>query len=279
MKLTKPLIVTGMHRSGTTLLVQLLEKNGIFFGAHQDENKESIFFQRINRWLVSINNSYWDNPKSFDNLKDDDNNLLILKLKQVLNRRISSSLFFGCKNFFLNRRFDNFPIQWGWKDPLNTFTLDIWRKIFPDLCIINIVRNPLDVSCSLINRQKKLKIKDSDRINNYFNSFIPLLAINKGTIYRSFNINSIDDCLNLYKKYYNQININSRNNIKQLNIKFEKLVNNPEQEMLKIYNFCEIDDYNLNEDSKLINQNVLNKYKDSNLIYDDKLLKSISYEF
>ena len=279
MKLTKPLIVTGMHRSGTTLLVQLLEKNGIFFGAHQDENKESIFFQRINRWLVSINNSYWDYPKSFDNLKDDDNNLLILKLKQVLNSRISSSLFFGCKNFFLNRRFDNFPIQWGWKDPLNTFTLDIWRKIFPDLCIINIVRNPLDVSCSLINRQKKLKIKDSDRINIFFNCFIPLLAINKGTIYRSFNINSIDDCLNLYKKYYNQININSRNNIKQLNIKFEKLVNNPEQEILKIYNFCEIDDYNLNEDSKLINQNVLNKYKDSNLIYDDKLLKSISYEF
>ena len=279
MKLTKPLIVTGMHRSGTTLLVQLLEKNGIFFGAHQDENKESIFFQRINRWLVSINNSYWDNPKSFDNLNNDDNNLLILKLKQVLNSRISSSLFFGCKNFFLNRRFDNFPIQWGWKDPLNTFTLDIWRKIFPDLCIINIVRNPLDVSCSLINRQKKLKIKDSDRINNYFNSFIPLLAINKGTIYRSFNINSIDDCLNLYKKYYNQININSRNNIKQLNIKFEKLVNNPEQEILKIYNFCEIDDYNLNEDSKLINQNVLNKYKDSNLVYDNKLLKSISYEF
>ena len=166
----------------------------------------------------------------------------------------------------------------GWKDPLNTFTLDIWRKIFPDLCIINIVRNPLDVSCSLINRQKKLKIKDNDRINNYFNSFIPLLAINKGTIYRSFNINSIDDCLNLYKKYYNQININSRNNIKQLNIKFEKLVNNPEKEILKIYNFCEIDDYNLNEDSKLINQNVLNKYKDSNLIYDDKLLKSISYD-
>ena len=38
MKLTKPLIVTGMHRSGTTLLVQLLEKNGIFFGTHQDEN-------------------------------------------------------------------------------------------------------------------------------------------------------------------------------------------------------------------------------------------------
>ena len=279
MKLTKPLIVTGMHRSGTTLLVQLLEKNGIFFGAHQDENKESIFFQRINRWLVSINNSYWDNPKSFDNLNNDDNNLLILKLKQVLNSRISSSLFFGCKKFFLNRRFDNFPIQWGWKDPLNTFTLDIWRKIFPDLCIINIVRNPLDVSCSLINRQKKLKIKDSDRINSFFNSFIPLLAINKGTIYRSFNINSIDDCLNLYKKYYNQININSRNNIKQLNIKFEKLVNNPEQEILKIYNFCEIDDYNLNEDSKLINQNVLNKYKDSNLIYDDKLLKSIFYEF
>ena len=44
MKLISPLLITGMHRSGTSLLVEILEKNGIFFGAYQDHNRESIFF-------------------------------------------------------------------------------------------------------------------------------------------------------------------------------------------------------------------------------------------
>ena len=279
MKLTKPIIITGMHRSGTTLLVKLLEKNGVFLGSIQDINKESIFFQRINRWLVSFNDSYWDNPMTFKDLNNDDSDLLVLKLRKTLNNRFSNSMFFGYKNILSNKNFNNYPNLWGWKDPINTFTIDIWKKIFPDLSIININRNPLDVSCSLINRQKKLRIKDNSKINNFINSFIPLLSVNKGSIYSSFNLNTIDDCLILYKKYYEQISMNNKSNIKQLNINFENLVNNPEHEILKIYNFCEISNYNLDEDSRLINRNILNKYKDCDLIYNEELLKSISYEY
>ena len=47
MKLTKPIIITGMHRSGTTLIVKLLENNGVYFGSYKDSNKESIFFQLL----------------------------------------------------------------------------------------------------------------------------------------------------------------------------------------------------------------------------------------
>ena len=161
MKLTKPIIITGMHRSGTTLLVKLLEKNGVFLGSIQDINKESIFFQRINRWLVSFNDSYWDNPMTFKDLNNDDTDLLVLKLRKTLNNRFSNSMFFGYKNILSNKNFNNYPNLWGWKDPINTFTIDIWKKIFPDLSIININRAPLDVSCSLLNRQKKLRIKIS----------------------------------------------------------------------------------------------------------------------
>jgi len=278
MKSMRPLFITGMHRSGTTLLVKLLEKNGIFLGSKQDVNKESIFFQRINRWLVSFNDSYWDNPMSFSDLNDNDSDLLVSKLKKILDNRVSNSLYFGYKNIFLNENFKSFPYLWGWKDPLNTFTVDIWRKIFPDLCIINITRNPLDVSCSLLNRQKKLRLKDNSNINSFYNSFIPLLAVSKGSVYSSFNINTIDDCLSIYKKYYNQIKLNNKTNIKQLNIKFENLVHNPKDEIFKIYNFCGIDNYDLNQDCKLIDRNILNKYKDYNLIYNKDLLRSISYE-
>ena len=278
MRLRKPIIITGMHRSGTTLIVKLLEKNGVFLGSIKDENKESIFFQRINRWLVSFNDSYWDNPKTFKCLNNEDNDLLVLKLKKTLSNRFLNSMFFGYKNIFSNKNFKNYPSLWGWKDPVNTFTIDIWKKIFPDLSIININRAPLDVSCSLLNRQKKLRIKDNKNNNSFINSFVPLLSVNKGSIYRSFNLNNIDDCLILCKKYYEQIKINNKSNVKSLNIDFESLINNPEQEILKIYNFCGIIDYNLNDDCRLVNQNILDKYKDYDLIYDKELLESINYE-
>ena len=278
MRLTKPIVITGMHRSGTTLIVKLLEKNGVFLGSIKDENKESIFFQRINRWLVSFNDSYWDNPKTFKCLNNDDNDLLVLKLKKALSNRFLNSIYFGYKNIFSNKDFKSYPLLWGWKDPVNTFTIDIWKKIFPDLSIININRAPLDVSCSLLNRQKKLRIKDNKNNNSFINSFVPLLSVNKGSIYRSFNLNNIDDCLILCKKYYEQIKIDNKSNVKSLNIDFESLINNPEQEILKIYNFCGIIDYNLNDDCRLINQNILDKYKDYDLIYDKELLESINYE-
>ena len=43
-KIVDPIIIIGMHRSGTTLLSKLLEKCGVFMGTKKEENNESIFF-------------------------------------------------------------------------------------------------------------------------------------------------------------------------------------------------------------------------------------------
>ena len=278
MKLISPLLITGMHRSGTTLLVKILEKNGIFFGAYQDHNQESIFFQRLNRWLVSFNNSYWDNPKSFDTLDNKNLDFLISKCNKSIQNKILILYYFGFKNIFLNNSFSSYDLPWGWKDPLNTFTLDIWSKIFPCISVINIVRNPIDVSCSLINRQSKMKSHDLKNLKKYFNSLIPILSINKGAVFRSFEINTIDDCLILYKKYQDKIKLNNLKNIKQINIKYEDLVNNTEDELIKIYSFCGIDNFNLKQDSKLIDKNIVNKYNNLDISFDSKLLDLISYD-
>ncbi|MAZ61358.1 MAG: hypothetical protein CMG50_04185 [Candidatus Marinimicrobia bacterium] len=278
MNLARPIIITGMHRSGTTLIVKLLENNGVYFGSYQDSNKESIFFQRLNRWLVSFNNSYWDNPKAFNLLIENDTDLLVSKLKKTINNKFLYLFYFGIINTFKNNNFENFSKPWGFKDPLNTFTLDLWKKIFPDLCVVNIVRNPLDVSCSLINRQNKLKKKDIANINSFFDSFIQFLSIYRGGIYRSLKINTINDSLELYKKYYDQTKINNSKGIKQLNMKFEDLINNTDDEILKLYNFCGVRNFDLNNDCKMVDKNIINKYKDSDIEYNKKLLESISYD-
>ena len=77
---SKPIIITGMHRSGTSLLTKILSKY-IYFGNMLDDNNESIYFQRINRWLLSCNSCSWDNPSSFNSINQDELNILINQLK------------------------------------------------------------------------------------------------------------------------------------------------------------------------------------------------------
>ena len=57
-----PLIVIGMHRSGTTMMVGVLEKFGWFMGSDQEANKESKLFIRLNTWLMMQSGCRWDSP-------------------------------------------------------------------------------------------------------------------------------------------------------------------------------------------------------------------------
>ncbi len=59
-----PIIVVGMHRSGTTMLVRQLEALGLFMGSKKESNYESTFFLNINRWLMTQTGGAWDNPQS-----------------------------------------------------------------------------------------------------------------------------------------------------------------------------------------------------------------------
>ncbi len=54
-----PLIVVGMHRSGTTLLVRLLEHCGVFMGINQSGNGEARFFQNLNREALDVLGCNW----------------------------------------------------------------------------------------------------------------------------------------------------------------------------------------------------------------------------
>jgi hypothetical protein len=38
---------------------------------------------------------------------------------------------------------------WGWKDPVNSLTLPLWRQAIPDLAVVVCVRHPRDVAASL----------------------------------------------------------------------------------------------------------------------------------
>ena len=273
----KPIIITGMHRSGTSLITKILSKY-IFIGNKVDFNNESLYFQRINRWLLSCNSCSWDNPLTFNELNENESNILISKLNENINKKLPSLIYFGFKNIFYNNNFFNLKTMWGWKDPVNVFTIYLWSKVFDEFKIININRNPLDVSYSLLNRQEKLNSIDSSMSNNnLLSSFIPLLSINKGNIYSSFKINNINDCLKLYKKYYDQMIVNDSMFKQILNIRYERLIADSHNELRKVYEFCNIDTSSIDSDIKIINnRKIYNKNKENE--YDISLLNGLPEE-
>ena len=54
-----PLIITGMHRSGTSLLTRLLQNFGIDFGLCKDRNNEATFFLRRNEAILKLLGFNW----------------------------------------------------------------------------------------------------------------------------------------------------------------------------------------------------------------------------
>jgi hypothetical protein len=136
-----------MHRSGTTLLVNILEQLGLFVGEDLEKNKESKRFRKLNSWLMDLGNAHWDYPRPF--LKLDQHETISRELQRRFHKKIGNYL--GWQRQCLGLR--GIPFRWGWKDPRNTITLPIWLRLYPEAKVIFLVRNGVDVARSLVERE------------------------------------------------------------------------------------------------------------------------------
>jgi len=143
-----PIIIMGMHRSGTSLLSRMLESLGLFLGKSKDENNEAVFFQSINDWLLRQTGGAWDNPAPFRYLLDspDISQRTTDYIRRYLLTSPRAASYVGWFDYLRHRRLAPLARAWGWKDPRNTFTLPIWLDIFPEAKIIHLHRAGMDVS-------------------------------------------------------------------------------------------------------------------------------------
>ena len=157
MNSSSPFILIGMHRSGTSLIAEILQEACIFMGADCGKtHTKSRLFMRANRLVYTRAHAEWDNPLPVNYLLSEEQVLddMTEKLRHLVNSP-QISTYIGFSRYRKLRSLANLDCAWGWKDPRSTFTLPIWLRIFPQARVLNIYRNGIDVASSLWSREKE----------------------------------------------------------------------------------------------------------------------------
>lgn len=165
--ISPPLIVIGMHRSGTSMLSRVLRMFGVHMGANLSENAECLLFQAVNRAILSRHGGRWDLVRPV---------LDAFRSREVVDReavRLERELIAGgrlAETFTRRQRLlwslGGRPERWGWKDPRNSITLPAWLRVFPGARVVHVVRNGIDVAISLHRRELKAGSANPDAARN-----------------------------------------------------------------------------------------------------------------
>lgn len=238
-----PVIIMGMHRSGTSMVCRMLEELGLFVGVKKDPNNEALFFLKLNDWLLQSVGGRWDYPQLFraalDQLPVREFFVEYLRLTVSSPRIIP---YLGWKDYLRYRSLYNVDIPWGWKDPRNTFTLPLWLTVFPDAKVIHVLRHGVDVANSLMARQQDFdtvlaaaKARFAQLRWSYM--FRPMRR-GFGMFYRPY---SLKDGFALWEEYVSQARAFLDGFSGQaLEVKFEDVLEDPCGNFQRLAAFCEL---------------------------------------
>jgi len=140
-QLDQPVIILGVHRSGTSMLTRMMEMLGLFVGHDLQGDHESKVVIAINNHYINKTDSSWDAPQ-YPGADDIGTNFVA---------RAFDASFEGIK-----QEFGPMTGFWGLKDPRMVITLPLWLQIFENPKIIYIKRNPADIARSLSSRHQQL---------------------------------------------------------------------------------------------------------------------------
>jgi len=206
-----PLIIIGMHRSGTTLVAELLGKFGVNWGRVRDNYNESVCFQVLNEQLFAVHNCRWDNPECLDRLFAGE---VQLNRGMDIGRAIVDAEWLRLG--YGDRVADGRPFAgWGFKDPKSTFTLPVLLKLFPGAKVLHVLRNGIDVAISL---QKREASRPEGVDHPHY----------------SRRCQSLEGCFELWKCYVKRALAYDQNGVDIRLLYYEDLLEDPENAMLRL---------------------------------------------
>ena len=251
---SEPVILLGMHRSGTSLTTRLLGDLGFHMGYRLSRDAEAVFFQRLNRRIFSAAGVKWGDVDPLIQLMDSEAFLArqtqsveswLLKDRFLLNPGVGVEQFFGRD---LWKRMQAQPLdRWGWKDPRTTLTFPIWLRIFPHAKFVHVLRNGIDVAISTHRRSLKQQRKLRNRL-------FPL-DYSPATL-------DFDYCFHLWETYVTFI-LDHKDPIPDenyLEIRYEALLQNPHGTLATVLSFLgkRVPEARLEEASRRIDSSRLN---------------------
>jgi hypothetical protein len=218
-----PIVVIGMHRSGTTMVTRLLSKSKVDIGNNLEGNSEPKRILIINNQLLRLYGATWDNPQPFiDSVWQNDQE--VNKLVEIVIKSKAID-----KGLNISKEF------WGWKEPRTTITFPVWKKIFPNIKVIHVYRNPIDVVLSLYYREYKT-------LEN--RKYISM----KRSIHSSIRVLNPFESISLWEIYTSlALSITKNNN--GLDVCYEKLLTDSDDVLSEMSKYLSI---RLNNDFKFI---------------------------
>ena len=226
-----PVIVAGMHRSGTTLVARVLRELGVFLGWRTEENGESRTFLEINKWLLLQAGGAWDFPPPPSRFADPAARDLCVRFMKYALNSVWFSFYRGRPHLRPNGSPPRFPYPWGWKDPRNTVTLSLWHVLYPDARVVYVTRHGVDVAASLKRRHSRRMASlaaDFDRRRHGF-----WLRLRKRRL-ETFP-GDLPDALDLWRSYQ-EIAAQSAELFADRfhHLRFESLLTSPESELERV---------------------------------------------
>ena len=117
-----PIIIVGMHRSGTTMITKILENLGLFVGTQKEINHEALFFWEINNWIFDLHTSTAEKPHNMRYRNASCDKVVRESLDYFLQSNRRKKYLGNLSSNYKNIK--DLKIPFGWKDPKNTFTID-----------------------------------------------------------------------------------------------------------------------------------------------------------
>jgi len=219
----QPVIVLGMHRSGTSAVARALDRLGLFVGDDLQDDHESRLFIALNEHVFAQAGASWDQPRAVARLLDDAAacDRLAARLRGALNQQ-AAGRFLGRGRGWV----DLTARPWGWKDPRNTFTLPVWLTLWPRATVLHVTRNGIDVAGSLKTRHAQVV----QRYTQHHGTPPPAPVFHLGQVPFTHRSAELAGGLALWREHLaNVARLRRKHGIEVAEVRYEALIERPQE--------------------------------------------------
>jgi hypothetical protein len=157
-----PVLIIGAHRSGTSATAHALQILGLQIGQRLDSHHEPKALQQLHEDYLKIVGASWYDPAPFlESIRSAEGEQRCVDYLRANVRHHFSHILGYRKNprgLWTLARLKS-GAAWGWKEPRTTLFASAWLKVFPDACIVHVVRDPIAAAKSI--RQRELQFQAS----------------------------------------------------------------------------------------------------------------------